>query len=217
MRAIVVRELALAARSPAFLAAVVVHAAAAAAFVLVWGPNGVPALPGNNVFEQLGTVQWALLVFLLPWTAARLTTDRGDGLVRLSALAAVPASRVAAAKLLAAWATQLVVVFAALPIVILAQRMSAVPLWLVARDLAPLVVLAAFVCAVTAWWMSTRNGRIASWLGATATTVIAVTFVPAECGGTEMTVAMAVVAVTAASAVAATAGARWRYLLERQA
>ena len=216
MRAIFARNVALAGRSTALLAAVMAHAATMAAFVLVWGPTGVPVLGGVNVFEQLGTIQWALLTVLLPWAGARLTAERGDGLVHLSAVTALRPSRVAAATLLSACAMLALVVAAALPVVILAQRMSAVPAWLVVRQQAPLIALAALVGAVTAVWMGFRISRLAAWVGATATTVLTVALAPGVPGSPGLTAAMTGAAMAVAAALVTSSDARLRHLSERR-
>jgi hypothetical protein len=216
MRAIFARNVALAGRSTALPAAVMAHAAAMAAFVLVWGPTGVPALGGVNVFEQLGTIQWALLTVLLPWAAARLTAERGDGLVHLSALTALPPSRVVAATLVSAWAMLALVVAAALPVVILAQRMSAVPISFAVRQQTPLFALAAFVSAVTAVWMRFHVSRIAAWVGAAATTVLTVALAPGSLGAPGLTAAMTGAAMAVAAALVTSSDTRLRHLSERR-
>lgn len=216
MRAIFARNVALAGRSAALLTAVMAHAAAMAAFVLVWGPTGVPVLDGANVFEQLGTIQRAVLAVLLPWAAARLTAERGDALVQLSALTALPPSRVVAATLLSACAMLALVVAAALPVVVLAQRMSAVPAWLVVRQQLPLVALAALVCAVTGVWMGSGVSRIEAWVGATATTVLTVALVPGPLGSPGPTAVLAAAAMIIAAALVTSSDARLRHLSERR-
>ena len=98
MRAIIRRELIVAARRPAVGIAASAIALVLVAFVLVWAP-GLPLLPDLNLYEQARVLDRGLLTIVLPWLAARIASaDREDAFVRLSALTAVPPATLVAAK-----------------------------------------------------------------------------------------------------------------------
>src|ERR1044072_8501480 len=129
MRAFLLREALVAARGPALVAMGIVCAALLAFFPAAWGVRGMPTLDGTSPYDQLFRLEWILVLLLLPWTAARIVAnERADDLVMLSAITAIPPSRVLLARLLSITAALMLVVAAALPAAVAAQQMSGVPL-----------------------------------------------------------------------------------------
>ena len=171
MRSLVARQLVLASRSPALAAACGFHAAVIGAFAIVWR-NGMPSLPGNNVYEQQLLLQLGLLSVLLPWAAARCLPARtAHDVSATAAMAAVAPSRVAAAALLAMFAVLLVIALAGGAPVVLAQQISGVPFNRVLLDSVPLAGLAA-LAATSSFLLALEGTRtLPTWIAAAAVTV----------------------------------------------
>lgn len=166
MRAIALRELIVIGRRPALVIAIVAYVALLAGFVLVWA-DGIPLPSGSNLYDQARTVQWGLLAVCLTWAAARCpAVDRGDRLVMVSALAAMRPAAVVAAKAAAQFAVLTLVALTALPVVIIAQQMAAVPAPRVLWDQLSLLGLPLLASAVTLAWTMAISGRLGAWLGA---------------------------------------------------
>ncbi len=171
MRAFFLRDLAVMVGRPSFVLAVAVHAGLLTAFVAVWG-NGVPLLPGDNVYEQQRLVQWGLLAVLLPWTVARsIPHEATAGQTLLAAATAVPPSRALVARIAAAFTGLCVVVAGGFPLVVLAQQISAVSPAQVVGGLVGSLSAAAVASAATVSWNLVQHDRLTAWVGATATTV----------------------------------------------
>ena len=113
-----------------------------------------------------------LALVLLPWTAARvIATERGDDFVGLSAVTAIPPSRVLLARLLAAAVALGLVVAGAVPVG--HQRPTDVRDSRHRDSIADQLALLTFalpVAVVTVWWMQLAADRLLGWLGAAATT-----------------------------------------------
>ena len=171
MRAFFLRDLAVMVGRPSFVLAVAVHAGLLTAFVAVWG-NGVPLLPGDNVYEQQRLVQWGLLAVLLPWTVARsIPHEATADQTLLAAATAVPPSRALVARIAAAFTGLCVVVAGGFPLVVLAQQISAVSPAQVVGGLVGSLSAAAVASAATVSWNLVQHDRLTAWVGATATTV----------------------------------------------
>ena len=172
MRAVVARELVVIARRRALMAVICAYVGLLAAFVLVWN-RGLPLPAAATLYEQLRVVQWAVLATLLPWAAARcIAPDRGDSLVVACVLTGVRPSSVVLAKAVALTGALGLIVCAGVPVAIMAQQMSAVPVWWVVRDLGSLLGLSVLVSAVTMAWLLGVRGRLAGWIGAGGSTVL---------------------------------------------
>lgn len=173
--AMVRRDLTLAARRPGLLCALGLHAALTAVFLQAWGSAGiVPVLPGSNLYEQLATVQRALVIVMAPWMAARIAgiETRGD-VARLSLLVNAPVSTILRARLIAVLVWIALFVCAGLPSVVLAQQMSTATPPEVLRGqllLATVGCAAALLTLVAGRW--TDNG-IARWAIATTAMTMA--------------------------------------------
>jgi hypothetical protein len=218
MRAIVLREALVAARKPALVTVAIVSAMLLALFPVAWGVRGMPTLDGASLYDQQFRLEWILMLVLLPWTAARvIANERNDDLVRLSAVTAIPPSRVLLARLVAASTALALVVGGALPVVISAQQMSAVPVSRMIGDQLALLAFALPAAVVTVWWMQFVTDRLLGWLGAAATTVLLALL--ARLAGATMdqaAVALAVGSVAAAAALMNRADVWWRYLSEQR-
>jgi hypothetical protein len=219
MRAIMLREALVAARKPALVTTAIVCVALLAMFPVAWGVRGIPTLDGASLYDQQFRLEWLLVLLLLPWTAARvIANERADRLVVLSAVTAIPPSRVLLARLLAAAVASMLVVGAALPAVISAQQMSATPLSRLIVDQLALMAFALPVAVVTLWWMQIAPNRLLGWLGSAATTVLLVLAARLAVATMDRAVIVLVVGAVAAAAVLLNrADLWWRYLTEQAA
>jgi len=178
MRAILRRELVVMGAQPGITAAIALHVGATLAFLLAWN-QGVPLLPGTNVYEQLQVIEPWLLVVLLSWTAARcLAPERGDRMVLLSVLAAVPPSRIILARTIAVVVVLALVVAAAFPVVVIAQQMSAVPIRTAVTSLVPLLGLVVLIAAIATAWTVAAAERLAAWIGSALTSGLLLVILP---------------------------------------
>ena len=101
MKALFARQLLIASRTPGLAAACCLQAGVLGAFALIWR-QGVPALPGDNLYEQQRLLQWSLLSVLLPWAASRcLPASAARDLAFTAAVAATSPARAAASGTLA--------------------------------------------------------------------------------------------------------------------
>ena len=212
--AIVVRDVTIGTRTRAFAAALAAHTALLAAFIMLW-EGGVPMLPGGNVYEQQRLVQGVFLVCLLPWAAVRCApSDRGDGLVLLSALAADRPSSVVAAQFAARAVLLVAIVISALPVMLLARDLAALPLSRVMADLLPPLAIAAVAASASVWWTLALPDRIVAWLGTTATTLIAVALGGLLRSPAGTAAALLIISMIGVTASATRANASLRYLSE---
>jgi len=219
MRAIVLREALVAARKPALVTAAILCTALLALFPIAWGARGVPTLDGASLYDQQFRFEWILLLLLLPWTAARVVaSERADDLVGLSAATAIPPSHVLLARLLAVTAALAAVAGVALPVVISAQQMSAIPMSRVIADQLALLVFALPVAVVTVWWMQMVADRLLGWLAAAATTVLLVLLARLVVATMDQAaIALAVCSLAGAAVLLKSADVWWRYLAEKTA
>src|SRR5580700_2817052 len=213
MRALLMREALVVARRPAVVSIVVVYSGLLALFLAAWGGERVPMFPGATIYAQLQLLQCALLVVVMPWAAARaVATERADELVRLSAILALPPSRLIIARLLAAAVAPALVVAGALPVALIAQQMSAVPASRALADQFTLLTFALPAAVVTVWWMQISRDRLLGWLGATASAMLLV----AMCRSVFPVAATAMVsggcAIAGGAILASRADAWWRHL-----
>lgn len=219
MRAVVLREALVAARRPALVGAAIVTAALLALFPIAWGVRGIPTLGGISLYDQQFRLEWILALVLLPWTAARvIATEQGDDFVGLSALTAIPPSRLLLGRLLATAIALVAVIAGALPVVISAQQMSAIAVSRLVADQLALLTFALPAAIITVWWMQLATDRLLGWLGAAATTLIVVTLARLSVATmNQAAIALATLSVGAAAILLARADVWWRYLSERRA
>jgi hypothetical protein len=217
MRAIVLREALVAARKPALVTTAILCAVLLALFPIAWGARGLPTLDGTSLYDQQFRFEWILLLLLLPWTAARVVANqRADDLVSLSAMTAIPPSRVLLARLVATMAALAVVAGGALPVVISAQQMSAIPMSRVIADQLALLVFVLPVAVVTVWWMQTVADRLLGWLASAATTLLLVLLARLVVATMDqVAIALAVCSLAGAAVLLKNADVWWRYLAEQ--
>ena len=167
--ALIARELIVVAKRPVLAAAVVLYVGLLAAFTFIWGFK-LPALTGGSFFETLRVFHWGLLATLMPWVVARCqAADRGDRLVMLSALAARRPSSIVLAKILSLAGVLALVAVAGAPAVIIAERISALPVSAALRDLGSALSIAFLASAVTTAWIVATGDAMTSWIGGSVT------------------------------------------------
>jgi hypothetical protein len=219
MRAVVLREALVAARKPALVTMAIVCAALLALFPVAWGVRGIPTFDGASLYDQQFRLEWILVLVLLPWTAARIiASERADDLVILSAVTAIPPSRVLLARLLATTAALTLVVVGALPVVVSAQQVSVAPLSRMIVDQLALLAFALPVAVVTVWWMQLTANRLLAWFGSAATIVLLVLLARLVVATMDQAiVVLAVSGVMGAAILLNRADVWWRYLSEQPA
>lgn len=170
MRAMFLRDLVLIARRPGMAAAIALHAVVAGAFLLAWRDvASVPFVPGGTIFEQLLSIQWVYVSLAAPWAMCRfIATERGDAWTRLSVLTGVRSSRLLSARLVAAGVYLALLVASALPVVLMAQQIAAVPAARALRELAALFLFALVAGAIAFHVALAVKGRLTAWLISTA-------------------------------------------------
>ena len=172
MRALVIRELIVAARRPAAMVTACAIAAVLTAFVAVWSP-GIASLTPMNLYEQTRLLQWVLLAVALPWTALRSApAESGDAFVLMTVLAGLRPGHVVLGKIGAMFALLTLVVLTGLPTLVIAQQAAAVPFTSVLGDLVPLLGIALLVAVSTTAAGVIVADRLVAWLVATALVVI---------------------------------------------
>ncbi len=176
MGAMVLRELHVIGRRGALSAAICVHVTLLAGYLLAWGDaSGIPVASALNVYGQTLMVEVVLLAILLPWTAARcVASERGDDLVLISVVTAIPPSRIVLARALAVTTGLVMVVASGLPTLILAARISAVRMSLVAEYEFALLSLAFVSSAAALTWRHVCHGRVIGWFAAALSTAAVV-------------------------------------------
>jgi hypothetical protein len=219
MRALVGREAAWSASSSGIATALWTHAAWLALFVGIWGRGpGLPLLSGT-LYEQTLAVQWMLLAFLLPWTAARtIAIERGDAIVWTSSLVGLPPSRILAARIVTLWAALALVVAAGWPSIVIAQRMSDTSPVRVLVDQTVVVACGFAVATLVTALQTVLASRVAVWLIATLATVAVVwTFETRDVSTPIVALVLAIVGLAGATLVAVRSDSRLRYLSEETA
>lgn len=168
MRAAIARELVVIARRLPWTLSVCAHVVMVGAFTLTWS-HGVP-LAATSVYDQQQIVGWIWLAVLLPWTATRcVAADRGDALVYASVTAAIRPSTFIIAKVVALAVSLSLIVVSGLPLAIIAQQMSALPVSRPVLDTLIALGPAIFVGAATVGWMCAFRDRSATWIATTIT------------------------------------------------
>jgi hypothetical protein len=175
MKALVRRDLTVAARRPGLVVALALYAAVGALFLHAWGRAGlVPGLPGGNLHEQLAILQRVLVVALAPWIAVRVTgPETRDDRARLGLLLNVHATQIERARFVSLMVWMLLLVLAGLPASLLAQQMSAATMSDLARGtgaVAGLAAAAAIVAIALGRWI---DDAIATWTVAAGSLTVA--------------------------------------------
>ena len=215
--AVFVRDMTIALRTRAFAAALGVHAALLAAFIVLWD-GGVPMLPGANLYEQQRLVQSIVLICLLPWAATRCApSERGDAMVQLSAIAADRPSRIVTAQVVARVVLLAAIVLGGFPLMLVALDLAAQPFSRALADLVPGVGLVAVASSSSVWWTLAHPDRLTAWLGATLSTIAAVAVGGMLFPAGTVTAVLVLVSVAGAAVAASRANVSLRYLSERPA
>jgi hypothetical protein len=171
MRWLLWRELAVMTRTRALWTVMRLQQAVLAAFIVVWG-DGAPTMTGS-VAEQFSSLHGGLLLFLLPWMAARLVGD-GRTMAMIAAMGACTPAQVVAAKFLALMLTLFAVAISVLPLKILAFRVSDVEVWRVVLDLPLIIALCAAAAALATVSVVTGLSRFTAWIVGTAAVLLGV-------------------------------------------
>lgn len=197
-------------RTPAYWTAAALHALSLAAFLLLWG-DGVPTIEGS-VLAQLSAIQTTVLAVLLPWTAARCDSRPRDMMIKAAVIAGLVPSRLVLARAAGLAVALGTCALTGLPVLLLAQQISALPATDVALLMPPLAGMVAFVAVLTAWCDVLIGDRVAAWvLSAGATLAIVALVAPPW-----RTPAFAALAIAGAGAMAGPADYWLRYLPERR-
>jgi hypothetical protein len=162
-------EMAVVSRCRGLRIGVLVYVLALTVWALGWGDG---AANGARAIETI------LLAICLPWIGARCASpERGNDLIMSSTFRGLSASRVVLARAAAVGSALAVVVLSGLPIVILANRISAGPAVEVLRDLAAQGALAIVATAAVLTARYLWPGRVQGWLVAATVTVGVATMV----------------------------------------
>jgi hypothetical protein len=148
MNSIFRREFRLITRRRLVGGSLIAHALLMTAFVLAW--NGGPAR----------AMQFAVLAFLLPWLAARLTPQHAPPRVAARARALITALGI--------------VVASPLPVMLMADRMAGASLLHTLGDELQVQLLSGAVVVITLAWRRLAANRLTAWMGATAVTAVLV-------------------------------------------
>lgn len=168
------RDMTFIARRRGLVAAAAAHAAIACGFMLAWsGERRVPVLPGTSLYEQLFLVQSAFLCIAAPWIAARLMADeRRVSWVRLAALTGATPQAAIVARIITLSVWIAIAVAAAWPAALLAKEMSGVTSAGFFFDQVTLLGFGLLAGLVTLEVELIVDSRLASWLSATAISVL---------------------------------------------
>jgi hypothetical protein len=195
MGALTWRELILVYRTRAFWAATAIYVSVLALFMLTWG-DGLPVPTWGTNWQQFNFIQRAVLMLVLPWTAARCAATSNRDLILLATAAGHPPSRILVAKSLALAISLIGLALSALPIELLMQEMAARPLMAVGTDMLPLLGMATFVAAVTPACMFVSDNLLLGWIAATASTIAAASIIPESDIAMPLWIGVAVAAAT---------------------
>ena len=214
--ALIARNVTIGLRTFAFGAVLFVHGALLAAFLVLWD-SGVPVLPGANLYEQQRLVQTIVLLLILPWAAARCEPgERGDDLVLLSVMTAARPSRIVIGQAAALFILLGVVVLSGLPLMLIARQIAALPLRGAIVDLLPALGIAAVAAASSLAWSLGQIDRLAGWLGATASAILATTAVAVSLPRQAVAPCLFVIGIAGVAACAARADLSFVHLTERR-
>jgi hypothetical protein len=169
IRGLFLREITIMTRIRALWAAMAVQTVALAFLLVTWS-DGVPVLTGAFL-DQFTSIHFALLILILPWAAARCS---GDDMRRVAAAAGADLGVVALARGLAIGSVLLAIVITALPMSLLAARITNVEWVTLARSFAGAGGLCAFVTLIVTLCVGQGARRSTAWALGTAATIAAV-------------------------------------------
>ena len=172
MRAHILHALRSAAERRPLGAALFLNALVPAVFVVSWGDGrGIPQFAHVAFYVQARAVELLLLTALLPWTVVRVAPmERGDDLATLAAITAIRPSRIAVARTGALFVIAISVALVALPVLVIAGRMSGVGPVDVMRGQLASVAIAALATVMGSACTLVLESRVAAWGAATCGT-----------------------------------------------
>lgn len=197
MRWLLWRELAVITRTPAFWIAAAAHLLVLAAFLVVWG-DGVPVLRGT-VFEQFTGVQAVVLSLVLPWAAFRAGTGSPSHDATLRVVASCTGPQLFVTRYLGITMALLVLVVSALPMKVVALRISSLDSARLVADMAPAVAGCAYVGALVALFTASSDRRLASWFAVTVATLAGTLLLRSDAALPGVTIVSALAVATAAA------------------
>ena len=156
-------------------AALILHAAAAAMFVGIWGPTGGVPLWQASLLEQLGAMDRLATAVLLTWLSTFVLADDAGArrLADWSALTGLPAASVLHARIAAMAALTLVFIAVAAPAFVAAGETAAAAPGEVVAHAAMALGFAVFSVGVTAAASVALRDRVAVWCSAMTVCLIA--------------------------------------------
>ena len=212
MRWLIARDLTVIARTHAFWIAMAAQVAILAAYVVIWG-TGIPIHGGRSAFEQFLTMQAVLLAAVLPWTGVRCSTPHGwNGAVLVSLAIASRPWRIVVARCIALFAAFGLLAAATLPLTVIVQQASALPLSSALITVLPLSGLCALGATTATGCSLLFLNRLAAWLVSTVVMLSAVLLLPP---GSTLSAAYALIGILAALVVARWADGAVRYVSDR--
>ena len=173
------REAVIVLRTIPFWVAAAAYVVLLALFVTIWG-DGVPIVGGGTNWEQFIIVQWIVLLAALPWTAARCSPPSLRDVTLFAIATAQAPSRVLLARCVALSLCLTALAFLALPLIVVMQRVAAVPLAEAAASLLPLAGLAIFVAVAATASTLVCGNRVAAWIVATACSIVLASVMPSN-------------------------------------
>lgn len=178
-------------RTPGYWAAVGTYALLLGLFVLIWG-GGLPVLAGSAL-DQIAVIQLGALVALLPWTAIRCSDTSTDEVRLLATVTASPPSLIVGVRCVVTALSLCALVCMGLPVMVMAQQISAAPAGRIAAAVAPALGMCALVAILAVSSALMVPSRLGGWVLATAATAAAVYSVPSWASPSAWFVGLAVV------------------------
>ena len=166
MRAIVIKDLRMLARTPALRVLLVVYALGLSIAVLyAYDLVGADRLALVRWFRA---AQWILLTILTPWAVARAASiERGDALVELIARSAGAPRRVMAGRTAALSAYPIELLVVSWPAAAIVYQSAPVDLGTLGLAYLEWLVFAGIATIVTVHWVSTDANAVRAWVLAT--------------------------------------------------
>jgi hypothetical protein len=161
MRWLLWRELTLMTRTPALWFAMATQVILLTWLIVVWG-DGVPVLSGS-FFDQFSLVHASVLVFTLPWVAARCSEGSSRHFALLAAITATRARTIVVARGIALFAVLAATVASTGPMIVVALRIAGLDLAAAAGPLALSVAMCAFVSSLVTTALLFGVSRLPAW------------------------------------------------------
>ena len=170
------RELAVISRTPAMWVGACGYLVLLVLFLVIWG-DGVPGFAGS-VLDQYDAVRLALVTAVLPWLACRLTGASIRDLDRVSTLAPCTPRQFVVSQVFAVWVTLIGIELLALPLTVIAARISAVEVDRLISGFVPAIALCTWIAASASAASLTLDSPLTRWLIVTAAAIAVRTALP---------------------------------------